>query len=504
VSGEPRHERRLKQPPSPLMQEIYGAPHLAADTARFPYHIAAHRAHAVMLVECHIVAREDGAAILGALDTLETTGVRALSLRPELNDLFTCTEAHLVEALGEAVGGRLHTGRSRNDLFMAIERMVARDVINGVVEQIVALQATLLARAREHAATVFPGYTHHSQQAQPITFGHFLLGHHDALHRDVERLESAYARANRSPLGGAALAGTGFPIDRERLAALLGFDGLVEHTGDACGSRDFQLEIAAALTILGSNLGRLAESLILYTASELGHVELADELASVSSIMPQKKNPVSLELVEAFGARSTGHLAAMLAILKSATLGASRETGYCDGELAAIAQDTSAALRIAAGVVASLRVIPGRALAAIDRSLATATELADSLVRTRGLSFRQAHDVVGRVVARVLDEGADGRITAALVNETARELSGLELTLTESEVREALDPRAGVEIRATRGGPAPREVLRMGEARRRSLEDTERRLDGRRLALRAADRQLRAAVVAAVAASKSG
>jgi argininosuccinate lyase len=167
--------------------------------------------------------------------------VESIPSRPDLNDLFTCTEVHLLGRLGDAVGGRLHTGRSRNDLFMAIDRVAARDAINGAIEQIPALQDVLLERSREHADTVFPGYTHHSQQPQPVTFGHFPLGHHDALPRDVARLESAYERANLCQLGGAALAGTGFPIDRDRVAQLLGFDGLVEHTADACGPATFSL-----------------------------------------------------------------------------------------------------------------------------------------------------------------------------------------------------------------------------------------------------------------------
>jgi argininosuccinate lyase len=492
VSEAPRPDRRLTRTPSPLIQEAYGAPHIAADVARFPYHLAAHRAHTVMLVACGIIVPEDGAAILRALSDLERAGVDAIPRPPDLNDLFTCTEVYLLERLGEAVGGRLHTGRSRNDLFMAIERMAARDAINRAIEEILALQGVLLERSREHADTVFPGYTHHSQQAQPVTFGHFLLGHHDALERDVARLESAYGRTNLSPLGAAALAGTGFPIDRDRVAKLLGFDGLVEHTADACGARDFQLEIAAALAIVGSNLGRLAESLILYTASEFGYVELDDAFASGSSIMPQKKNPVSLELVEAFGARTTGHLMAMLGLLKSTTLGMSRDTGYCDGELTAIASDITWALRLAAGAIASLRVRPERALQGVADGLSTATELADVLVRTRGLSFRQAHALVGQVVATVVGQ-ANGGITAALVNRSGRALLGCDVGLTDGELRDALDPQANVDVRGTRGGPAPREVRRMIEARQPALRAARTRLESRRGTLAVADGALQTA-----------
>ena len=491
-----RHEQRLRRDPSPLIQQAYGAPHIAADMANFPHHLAANRAHVVMLVECNIIPRANGAAILGALDDLEDRGVEAVPLRPELNDLFTCTEVQIVQALGDAVGGQLHTGRSRNDLFLALERMADREAIHRVVEELLRLRHTLLQRAREHAETVFPGYTHHSQQAQPITFGHFLLSHQDVLARDLERLESAYARINRCPLGAAALAGTGFPIDRERLAVLLGFAGLAENTADGCGARDFQLELGAALAILGSNLGRLAESLILYTSSEFGYVELADEFASISSIMPQKKNPVSLEIVEAFGARSAGHLASMFAILKSCTLGNGREVGYCDGEVAAMVSDITWALKICEGVVATLRVYAERALRGLAKGQSMATELADMLVRKHGLSFRQAHNVVGKAVATVVEDGGERPITAPLVNEIAAELSGRQLTVTDAEVAEALDPRTNVEIRTTRGGPAPAEVRRMAEDREKQLAECRAGHARRVAALREADQRLRTAAAA--------
>jgi len=488
-----RHEQRLKRDPSPVIQQAYGAPHIAADRNNFHHHLAANRAHVVMLVECQIIQQTDGAAILGALDGLEARGVDSVPIRPELNDLFTCTEVQIVKELGDAVGGRLHTGRSRNDLFLALERMADREAINRVVEELLKLQQSLLERAEEHAETVFPGYTHHSQQAQPITLGHFLLSHHDALTRDLQRLESAYTRINCCPLGGAALAGTGFPVDRERLATLLGFDGLVENTADGCGARDFQLELGAALAILGSNLGRVAESLILYTASEFGYVELADEFASISSIMPQKKNPVSLEIVEAFGARSAGHLSSMFAILKSCTLGNGREVAYCDGELAAIASDMTWALKITAGVIATLRVHPERALRGLTKGQSMTTELADMLVRKHGLSFRQAHNVVGKAVATVLETGAESSISASLVNQVAAELLNVRLSLVDAEVAQALDPKTNVEVRTTRGGPAPGEVRRMIEQRGKCLTQNRTAQSRRLAALHDADQRLRGA-----------
>jgi argininosuccinate lyase len=250
------------------------------------------------------------------------------------------------------------------------------------------------------------------------------------------------------------------------------------------------------LAILGSNLGRLAESLILYTASEFGYVELADEFASISSIMPQKKNPVSLEIVEAFGARSAGHLSSMFAILKSCTLGNGREVGYCDGELAAIVSDMAWALKIAAGVVATLRVYPERALRGLAKGQSMTTELADMLVRKHDLSFRQAHNVVGKAVATVVETGAEHSITASLVNQIAEELLGLSMNVAEAEVAQALDPKTNVEVRSTRGGPAPAEVRRMIEQRGKWLTDSQAAQSQRLAELREADQRLRSAVAA--------
>ncbi len=330
----------------------------------------------------------------------------------------------------------------------------------------------LLRRAGEHAETIVPGYTHHSQQAQPVTFGHFLLGHHDALARDLERLGAAAVRMDRCPLGAAALAGTGFPIDRERVAELLGFARVAEHTADACGSRDFQLEVAAAAAILLQTLSRLAESLILYTSSEFGFVELDDACASISSIMPQKKNPVALEIVEAQLARATGHLTTLFVALKSTTLGMSREQVYCDGEVEAVLSEARYAVRITARVLEGLTVDAGRALELVESSTSTTTELADALVRHHGLSFRQAHRVVGACVGR----GAP--IDASLVRAVAAELIDVELDVSEQQVHAALDAQAHVAARSTRGGPAPAEVRRMIGDREDALAAAVRELAG--------------------------
>jgi argininosuccinate lyase len=488
----PNLQERLGREPDPLIQEFYGEPHIHAELGDLGHHLAAHRAHLVMLAEQGIVTAEHARAIAAALERLEAQGAGAIPIRPELNDLVSCTEAWLIGELGEDVGGRLHIGRSRNDLALTLARLVTREELHALRTDVVAMRDVLLRRAGEHTETIVPGYTHHSQQAQPVTFGHFLLGHHDALARDLERLNAAAARMDRSPLGAAALAGTGFPVDRERVADLLGFAEVAEHTADACGSRDFQLEVAAAAAILLQTLSRLAESLILYASAEFGFVELDDACASISSIMPQKKNPVALEIVEAQLARATGHLTTLLVALKSTTLGMSREQVYCDGEVEAVLREARYAVRITARVVEGLAVDAERALELVESSTSTTTELADALVRDHGLSFRQAHRVVGACVARALADGAP--IDASLVCAVAGELLDIGLAVSADEVHRALDARAHVATRDTRGGPAPAEVRRMIGDREQALAAAARELAGEEERRGAAQQRLTKAV----------
>jgi argininosuccinate lyase len=488
---EPRHPDRLSSGPDPLIQELWGAPAIAGALPRLGTHVAAHRAHAVMLAETGILAPEHGVALLDALDQIEREGPAGIPVRPELNDLFTCTEMRLIELLGEEVGGRLHTGRSRNDFAMTIARLSLRMRLLELHDAVASLCSTLLARAGEHSRTIFPGYTHHSQQAQPVTFGHFLLGHHDAFVRDLERLSGVYERTNRSPLGGAALAGTGFPIDRERTAELLGFDGLVEHTADASGGRDFELEAASVTAIATSTAGRLAESLIVFTSSEFAYVELDDAAASISSIMPQKKNPVGLEMVEALHARAAGRLGTMFALIKSTTLGMSRETMYVEKELDDCLEAGIGAFRLLDLAVTGLRVDAERALASVAEGMSTTTELADTLVRAHGLAFHQAHRVVGRAVA--LAAARRSSLSLDVLESAAHEVLGRELGLDERTLTDALDPEANVVTRSTRGGPAPAEVERMISERRPSGAAARAWLDGRRAELAGAEARLRQA-----------
>jgi len=457
-----KYSERLAHSSAPEILEFYGRPHLASELAALPVHLDIHKAHAVMLCERGILDVATTRALLAVLTELESRGTEALVLRPELNDLHTNTDVYLVERLGEDIGGRLHTGKSRNDFAYTVARMGGREDLLAVSRALLDLQAALLDIGRAHVDTVLPGYTHISQHAQPITLAHFALAFVDAFDRDLERLSQAYAVVNQCPMGGAALAGTGFPLDRARVAQLLGFSGVVENTIDATGGRDFQLQALAALAILTSTLGRLAESLLLWNIAEVGMIELPDEYCSISSIMPQKKNPVSLEMVRAEVSVVSGRFVTAMSVLKGSTLGEGREVGAVDGLVPETARDLRLLLPMMANVLRGMRVKVGVMRQRAAEGFSTVTELADELVRHTGISFRKAHRIVGAAVAHVIAQGGTpADLTAETIGRAAAELYGAPLVVSAEMVARALNPEENVRVRALVGGPAPREVERM-------------------------------------------
>ena len=449
-----------------------------------------HKAHLVMLTEQSIIAREDSRTILKELFNMESLGLASLDIDPNLG-LYLSTEKHLVDKLGTDVAGKMHTARSRNDLEPANHRMYVRDCINRLVQAIIELQAVLLEQAEKHADTVMPGYTHHSQHAQPITYGHFLLATHDALNRDIERLEQTYAVVNRCPLGGCALAGTGFPIDRNRVAQLLGFEGLVENTLDATAHYDFLLQTASAIAIALSNLGRMAEGLYLWNTSEFGMLELDAQYCSVSSIMPQKKNPVAMEMIRGESVLVYNRLNAMLCVLKAIPLGGGREWQYVHKSLPECVNTAANSMKIMAGMISTMNVKKDVMVRRAAQGFGTMTELADEIVRTCGLPFRHAHHIVGLTSLNTIKAGkTSDEITLEMVNAAAVEVIGKPLDLDEQVVKRALDPVVNVAVRSTIGGPAPKEVLRMIEERKGYLAKNQAELDNRKRSLSDANNAL--------------
>ncbi|WGF90747.1 argininosuccinate lyase [Marinivivus vitaminiproducens] len=463
---------RVKLPPSRIMIETHWKPKMSyALRHGFQNELWVHVVHAKMLEKQGIISPAHLEAILGALANLAERGPDALEIDYTIEDLYSYTERYLARTLGPDVGGRLHTGRSRNDLGVTTGRMILRELMLDVMAALSGLRRVVFDLAERHIETVMPGYTHW-QHAQPITLGYYLLSYADLLQRDWQRCMAALRSTNLSPLGAGALAGTSFPLDREYTARELGFDGLVEVCYDAVSNRDDGHETAAALAVLMTGLSRVAVDLQTWSTLEYAFVELGDEHSSVSSIMPQKKNPASLEHLKAEAARVTGAISAALAASKNTTF-AEISDGVTGVDLPArdAAETTGESLRLMTEVLEKLTVFPERMLHSARIGFGTATELADVIVTEAGLSFRMAHNIVATVVSKAIEQGrrAD-EITAADVSEASRELFGQPLQLSEVTLRGALDPVQNVARRTVAGGPAPDVVAAMIARRRPALQ----------------------------------
>jgi argininosuccinate lyase len=471
---------RVKKPPSQTMIDSYYRPSMArAYQYHFDIEIWIHLAHCLMLDRQAIIGRPDAREIMRALLGLQAKGVEALGVDYTLEDLYTYVERFLTKTLGPEVGGRLHTGRSRNDLHVTTWRMTLRGLTLEVLTSLLELRRVILAQAARYAETVMPGYTHW-QHAQPVTLGYYLLAFADVLERDFARTIAAYRRTNHSPLGAGALTTTAFPLDRHYTAAALGFAGLMEIAYDGVASRDDAHETASALAIMMTNVSRLAVDLQAWSTMEYRFIELGDQHCSVSSIMPQKKNPAALEHLKAEAGQVTGYL--------MATLSCSKNTAFADvsdGVSAVNDPVTSAAvkthrgLRLMADVLDAITVSPERMLHFAEIGFGTATELADVIVRETGLSFRMAHNVVATVVAEAIEAGRVATdITADDLDGAAQTLFGRTLGVSAEAVRAALDPTENVRRRTVTGGPAPENMRSMLAEREANLardrEETER------------------------------
>jgi argininosuccinate lyase len=431
---------------------------LSDDERIFVADLAVDRAHVVMLAEQGIIGEEDAGAILAALDDVEAAGHAAL---PEGEDVHEAIETAVIERVGPE-GGRMHTARSRNDEVAACIRYRLRADVLALLESVIEARERLLAVAREHTGTVMPGYTH-LQPAQPTTVAHWVCSYEGALARDTARLLDAYERANQSPLGAAAFAGTPFDVDRERTAELLGFAGVVENATDAVAARDFLVETTAATATLATTLSGLAEDMIGFASK--GHVELDDDYASTSSIMPQKKNPDTLELVRGRTGDTTAGLEGLLTTLKGLPRAYNRDLQRAGRHAWDAVDSVSESVEVAVGAVATAEW-PAETLAeAASEGFATATGVAD-LLASSGVPFRTAHEVVATAAVRAEAPGL------ADLDAAAEEVLGEALTayVDEAAVEAALDPAESVASRDSRGGPAPGAVT---EAIDRAVERVE-------------------------------
>ncbi|MFC7133103.1 MULTISPECIES: argininosuccinate lyase [Salinibaculum] len=452
---------------------------LAADERIFAADLAVDRAHVVMLAEQGIVDGDDAGAILAALDDIEDDGHGAL---PDGEDVHEAIETAVIERVGPE-GGRMHTARSRNDEVAACIRYRLREDVLDLLETVVDAREQLLAVAAEHTETVMPGYTH-LQPAQPTTVAHWLCSYEEALARDTGRLLDAYGRVNQSPLGGAAFAGTPFDIDRERTAELLGFDGLVENATDAAAARDFLVETTAATATLATTLSSLAEDVVVFASK--GHVDLADDYASTSSIMPQKKNPDTLELVRGRTGDATAGLEGLLTTLKGLPRAYNRDLQRAGRHAWDAIDSVSESVEVAVGAVATADWPEAVLAEAAGDGFATATGVADLLAQA-GVPFRTAHELVASAAADSDDPGF------AELDAASEDVLGESLTayVPREEVEAALSPAESVAMRDSRGGPAPEAVEQSLSRATEALAADREAVESRRAAVAdaAAERQ---------------
>lgn len=448
------------------------------DKGIFEYDLLNDMAHVVMLTERGIIKKGDAAEILNALKELLEGEIGRLELDPKKEDIHMVIEDYLTVKIGE-VAGKMHTARSRNDQVATDLRMKVRDEVNSTIRCIIDLIRVLLEKSAENIETVMPGYTH-LQHAQPTTLGHHYLAYVDALLRCVGRLEEAYNRINLCPLGSAALATTSFDIDRERTAELLGFDAVLENSEDATSTRDFMLEVMSDLSILMIEISRVLEEMILWSSFEFGFIELDDKFASTSSIMPQKKNPDVAEIMRARTSRVLGNLVSTLSSIKSLPYAYSRDLQ----EVSPLAFDSfeivDDSLRILTSTLKTIKVNKGRMKELCDANFSTATELADLIVKERGVPFRTAHKIVGNIVSKAIKNGMTTKdIDSKFLDSISIDVMGSKLKIKDGKIKEALDPVESIKGKAVIGGPAPDEVGRMIKTRKKEISEKESRLNER-------------------------
>jgi argininosuccinate lyase len=423
--------------------------------------IAGSMAHCRMLTACGIISEEDAAAILQGLAEIRGEIERGeLEFSLALEDIHMHVEKRLMEKIGPA-GGRLHTARSRNDQVALDIHLFVRREIREVESLLRNLQEALLSVAEANPDVIMPGYTH-LQRAQPVLLAHHLLAYFWMLERDKARFRDAYRRADLMPLGAGALAGTTFPVNREMVAEELGFGALYENSMDAVSDRDFVAEFHFNSSLLMTHLSRLSEDIILWSTEEFGFVTLDDSYTTGSSIMPQKKNPDVAELVRGKAGRVLGNLVAVLTMLKGLPLAYNRDMQEDKEGLFDTVDTVKQSLAVYAGMIGSMKVNSDRMYAAVDGNYACATDLADYLVG-KGLPFREAHAVVGRLVAWCME------YNRRLDRLTAEELQGAS-PLLGAEALALLSPQACVAARQSRGGTSREAVHRQAAAARAALQ----------------------------------
>ena len=426
-------------------------------------------AHVLMLEKQKIIDRDIAKQLLSALLELFDEGIPDEVFDERFEDVHAGIESFLIESVGAEAGGRMHMGRSRNDEVATCIRIKLREDMLKQMSALLKVREVLVALAEQHIETVMPGFTH-MQHAQPTTLAHHLLAYEQAFSRDFDRLKDTYVRVNQSPLGAAAFASTGYPINREYTASLLGFEGLVTNTMDAVATRDFALEALADLSILMATTSRLCEELIIWSTSFVKFVTLDDAFCSTSSIMPQKKNPDTAEIMRAKSGSVFGAFTSAILTVKGLPMSYNRDLQELTPHIWRGMRDAKESLRLLIDMLSSATFDTERMKEEAGKGFSTATELADTLVRTYGIPFRTAHNIVGRAVQK-------GNLTLSTLEEAAREVGGgmslVAKGLTQKNIDEVLDVSYSIALRKAPGGPAPFAIrIAIGERKKQLDADS--------------------------------
>jgi len=443
--------------PAPVYAETVLS-HNFRDAQRFFFDalIEVHYAHTRMLARQGIIPAESARACIEALDRLDRAEILSAVYDGKFEDLFFLVESRLEALAGADHAGRMHTARSRNDICIALYRMRARVEALEILQDVSDLRDVLLGAARQHRDALMPAYTH-TQPAQPTTLGHYLMAYAEVLGRDEVRLKAAFATINRSPLGACAITTTGFPIDRDYVASLLGFEGLQLNSYGAIAATDYLTELAGAVANVMASLGKFVQDLLLWCNPALGFVRLNDAWVQISSIMPQKRNPVPLEHTRILASRALSEAQAVFTCVHNTPFGDINDSE--DDIQPLVFSMTSCArraLRLLAGILSEAEFQTSRMAEKASADFLTVTELADTLVRSEGLSFRMAHRLVSAGVKK-LNGVYSVAAMAEAVRELAPEIVGRPLRLSAAELESALDPRVFVERRTIPGGPGAME-----------------------------------------------
>ncbi len=440
---------RFTQPTDKFVEEFTAS--IEFDQRLFAYDIQGSKAHAEMLGRQEIIAAEEARQIIAGLDAiLQDIEAGKVEFTVELEDIHMNIEARLIERIG-AVGGKLHTGRSRNDQVAVDIRLYLRDEIDAILNYLEKLAGSLVKQAEQNLDVIMPGYTH-LQTAQPVLYSHHMLAYREMIARDISRLQDLRARFNVMPLGAGALAGTTFPIDREWVAQQLGFAGVTRNSLDSVSDRDFAIEFCSFASILMMHLSRLSEELILWSSADFNFIELTDAFCTGSSIMPQKKNPDVPELVRGKTGRVYGNLMSLLTLMKSLPLAYNKDMQEDKEPLFDTIDTVKGSLKIFADMIAEMQVKGDNMRIAAARGFSTATDVADYCVR-KGLPFRQAHEVVGKTVRYCVENNKD---IPELSLDEFREFS----ELIEADIYDYVTLEASVNARKATGGTAREAVQR--------------------------------------------